>query len=129
MTIEKKVFRSGPYADLFCQGVRVGETIYLAGQVGTDYNGDAPEDLVAQMRHAYAHVQSVLAEYGATMDNVVDETWFVTDIDNTMAKVGDLFAARAEIYGKKPEVSQTLVQVAGLVDPSFKIEIKCVACL
>ena len=129
MTIEKKVFRSGPYADLFCQGVRVGETIYLAGQVGTDYNGDAPEDLVAQMKHAYAHVQSVLAEYGATMENIVDETWFVTDIDNTMAKVGDLFAARAEIYGKKPEVSQTLVQVAGLVDPSFKIEIKCIACL
>ena len=129
MTIEKKVLRSGPYADLFCQGVRVGETIYLAGQVGTDENGAAPEDLVAQMVHAYAHVQSVLAEYGASMDNVVDETWFVTDIDNTMAKVGDLFAARAEIYGKKPEVSQTLVQVAALVDPSFKIEIKCIACL
>ena len=129
MTIDKKVFRSGPYADLFCQGVRVGETLYLAGQVGTDKNGAAPEDLVAQMKHAYAHVQSVLAEYGATMDNVVDETWFVTNIDNTMAKVEELFAARAEIYGKKPEVSQTLVQVAGLVDPSFKIEIKCVACL
>ena len=129
MTIEKKVFRSGPYADLFCQGVRVGEMIYLAGQVGTDENGVAPQDLVAQMKNAYAHVQSVLAEYGATMDNVIDETWFVTDIDNTMAKVGDLFAARAEIYGKKPEVSQTLVQVAALVDPSFKIEIKCIACL
>ena len=129
MAIEKKVFRSGPYADLFCQGVRVGDTLYMAGQVGTDENGSAPEDLVAQMKHAYAHVQSVLAEYGVTMDNVVDETWFVTDIDNTMAKVGDLFAARAEIYGKKPEVSQTLVQVAGLVDPSFKIEIKCVASL
>ena len=129
MAIEKKIFRSGPYADLFCQGVRVGDTLYMAGQVGTDENGSAPEDLVAQMKHAYAHVQSVLAEYGVTMDNVVDETWFVTDIDNTMAKVGDLFAARAEIYGKKPEVSQTLVQVAGLVDPSFKIEIKCVASL
>lgn len=129
MTIEKKVFRSGPYADLFCQGVKVGETIYLAGQVGTDENGAAPQDLVGQMKNAYANVQSVLAEYGATMDNVIDETWFVTDIDNTMAKVGDLFAVRAEIYGKKPEVSQTLVQVAGLVDPSFEIEIKCVACL
>ena len=87
MTIEKKLFRSGPYADLFCQGVRVGETIYLAGQVGTDDNGAAPEDLVAQMKHAYAHVQSVLAEYGATMDNVVDETWFVTDIDNTLSLI------------------------------------------
>ena len=129
MSIEKKLFRSGPYADLFSQGVQVGNTLYMAGQVAMDDAGGIPEDLVAQMKHAYAHVQSVLAEYGATMDNVVDETWFVTDIDDTMAKVGDLFAARAEIYGKKPEVSQTLVQVAGLVDPSFKIEIKCVACL
>ena len=129
MAIDKKVFRNGPYADLFCQGVRVGDTLYMAGQVGTDENGTAPDDLLAQMKHAYAHVQSVLAEYGGTMDNVVDETWFVTDIDDTMAKVGELFAARAGIYGKKPEVSQTLVQVAGLVDPSFKIEIKCVACL
>ena len=129
MAVDKKVFRNGPYADLFCQGVRVGDTLHMAGQVGTDENGTAPDDLLAQMKHAYAHVQSVLAEYGGTMDNVVDETWFVTDIDDTMAKVGELFAARGEIYGKKPEVSQTLVQVAGLVDPSFKIEIKCIACL
>ena len=129
MSIEKQVFRSGPYADLFCQGVRVDNMLYMAGQVGTDENGAAPEDLLEQMKHAYAHVQSVLAEYGATMDHVVDETWFVTNIDDIMAKVADLFAARAEIYGKKPEVSQTLVQVAGLVDPSFKIEIKCIASL
>ena len=129
MSIEKKVFRSGPYSDLFCQGVRIGNTLYMAGQVGTDENGAAPDDLLAQMRYAYAHVRSVLVEYGGTMDNVVDETWFVTSIDDTMAKVGDLFAARAEIYGKKPDVSQTVVQVAGLVDPSFKIEIKCIASL
>ena len=129
MSIEKKAFRSGPYADLFCQGVRVGDTLYMAGQVGTDENGATPDDLLLQMKQAYGHVRSVLLEYGGTMENVVDETWFVTNIDDTMAKVGDLFAARAEIYGKKPEVSQTLVQVAGLVDPSFKIEIKCIASL
>ncbi|HCD16203.1 MAG TPA: hypothetical protein DEQ83_01030 [Rhodobiaceae bacterium] len=129
MAIEKKLFRDGPYADLFCQGVRVGDTLYMAGQVGTVETGAAPDDLVGQMKCAYAHVETVLAEFGATMDNVVDETWFVTDIDDTMAKVGDLFAARGEIYGKKPEVAQTLVQVVALVDPSFKIEIKCVAVL
>ena len=129
MSIEKKAFRSGPYADLFCQGVRVGDTLYMAGQVGTDENGATPDDLLLQMKQAYGHVRSVLLEYGGTMENVVDETWFVTNIEDTMAKVGDLFAARAEIYGKKPEVSQTLVQVAGLVDPSFKIEIKCIASL
>jgi enamine deaminase RidA (YjgF/YER057c/UK114 family) len=61
------------------------------------------------------------------MDNIVDETWFVTDIDECMGQVEALFAERQRHYGKTPEVSQTLVQVAGLVDPSFKIEIKCIA--
>ena len=36
MAIEKKLYRSGPYADLFSQGVQVGSTIYMAGQIGTD---------------------------------------------------------------------------------------------
>ena len=70
---------------------------------------------------------SALAQFGATMDNIVDETWFVTDVDDCMAQVEALFTERQRIYGKAPEVSQTLVQVAGLVDPSFKIEIKCIA--
>ena len=32
MAIEKQLFRSGPYADLFSQGVQVGNTLYMAGQ-------------------------------------------------------------------------------------------------
>jgi len=127
--VKKKLFRSGPYADFFSQGVQVGNTVYLSGQVGTDGAGAAPADIVEQMKLAYAHIQSVLAEYGATMDNVVEETWFVTDVGDCMAKVGELFGARQEIYGKTPEVCQTLVGVAALVDPTYHIEIKCVAVL
>ena len=129
MTIDKKLFRSGPYADFFSQGVQVGKTVYLSGQVGTDAAGAAPVDIVEQMKLAYGHVQAVLAEYGATMDNVVEETWFVTDVNECMSKVGDLFGARQEIFGKTPEVCQMLVGVAALVDPSYHIEIKCVAVL
>jgi len=129
MTIDKKLFRSGPYADFFSQGVQVGKTVYLSGQVGTDAAGAAPVDIVEQMKLAYGHVQAVLSEYGATMDNVVEETWFVTDVNECMSKVGDLFGARQEIFGKTPEVCQTLVGVAALVDPSYHIEIKCVAVL
>jgi len=127
--VKKKLFRSGLYADFFSQGVQVGNTVYLSGQVGTDEAGAAPADIVEQMKLAYAHIQSVLAEYGATMDNVVEETWFVTDVGDCMAKVGELFGARQEIYGKTPEVCQTLVGVAALVDPTYHIEIKCVAVL
>ena len=72
-------------------------------------------------------VESVLKEFDCTMDNVVEETWFVTDMHECMTQVQELFAARQAIYGKTPEVAQTVVQVVALVDPSFKIEIKCVA--
>ena len=122
MPIEKKLFRSGPYADLFSQGVQVGNTLYMAGQVAMDEAGGIPEDLVEQMKLAYQNV-------AADMDNIVDETWFVTDVNDCMAQVEALFTERHIIYGKAPEVSQTLVQVGALVDPSLKIEIKCVAVL
>ena len=46
MPIEKTLFRSGPYADLFSQGVQVGKTLYLAGQVAMDEAGNIPADLV-----------------------------------------------------------------------------------
>jgi enamine deaminase RidA (YjgF/YER057c/UK114 family) len=127
MTIQKKLFRNGPYADLFSQGVQVGNSLHLAGQVGTDVTGSAPENLVEQMQNAYQHVESVLKEFDCTMDNVVEETWFVTDMHECMSQVEALFTARQMIYGKTPEVAQTVVQVVALVDPSFKIEIKCVA--
>ena len=127
MTLDKKLFRNGPYADLFSQGVQVGNTLHMAGQVGTDASGKAPDSLVEQMKNAYQHVESVLKEFDCTMDNVVEETWFVTDMHECMTQVQELFAARQAIYGKPPEVAQTLVQVVALVDPSFKIEIKCVA--
>ena len=127
MALDKKLFRNGPYANLFSQGVQVGNTLHMAGQVGTDASGKAPDSLVEQMKNAYQHVESVLKEFDCTMDNVVEETWFVTDMRECMTQVQELFAARQAIYGKPPEVAQTLVQVVALVDPSFKIEIKCVA--
>ena len=127
MALDKKLFRNGPYADLFSQGVQVGNTLHMAGQVGTDASGKAPASLVEQMKNAYQHVESVLKEFDCTMDNVVEETWFVTDMHECMTQVQDLFAARQAIYEKPPEVAQTLVQVVALVDPRFKIEIKCVA--
>tara|TARA_A100001015_G_C14844814_1_gene654007 strand:+ start:193 stop:585 length:393 start_codon:yes stop_codon:yes gene_type:complete len=124
---EKKLYRDGPYANLFSQGVQVGNTLHMAGQVGTDASGLAPDSLVEQMKNAYQHIESVLEAFDCTMDNIVEQTWFVTDMHECMTQVQALFAARQAIYGNPPEVAQTLVQVVALVDPSFKIEIKCVA--
>tara|TARA_A100000164_G_C21604531_1_gene629147 strand:- start:3 stop:392 length:390 start_codon:yes stop_codon:yes gene_type:complete len=127
MSITKKIYKTGPYADYFAQGVLVGDLLTLAGQIGVNPNGETPNDLKGQMLVCYENIQAVLAEFGATMEHVVDETWFVTDVEQCMQQVGDLFNARETVYGCKPEVSQTLVGVTALVDPALKIEIKCIA--
>ena len=124
----RQVARFGPFKDFIASGVRHGDTVTVSGQLGTDPDGAVVEGgLAAQTRQAYANVAEVLSRLGATMADVIDETWYVTDIGATMANVGPVFAARAEAYGGAPDVAQTMVEVSGLVLPEALIEIKCVA--
>ena len=125
--MEKKLLREGPYADFFSQGVQVGNVLTMAGQIAVDDNGNTPDDLKSQMIVCYENILKILNHFGGTLENVVDETWFVTDIDECMENVSVIFAEREKIYGCKPEVSQTLIGVNALVQPNLKIEIKCIA--
>jgi len=127
MAVEKDTYKSGPYADFFCQGVKVDNALYLAGQVGMTDSGEVPEELAAQVAIAYQNIASVLAHFDATMDHIVDETFFVTDMHDCMANVPAVFSAREAAYGKNPEVCQTLVGTSALVDSRLKVEIKVVA--
>ena len=129
MKIDKKLFRAGPYSDFFSQGVQVGNILTLAGQLGYDVEGKVPESIREQMGNCYKNIQDVLNEFGASLENIIDETWFVTDVNECMKNVDEIFAAREKIYGRKPEVSQTLVGTTALVSPDYKIEIKCIAYL
>ena len=127
--MKKKLLREGPYADFFSQGVQVGNVLTMAGQIAVDDNGNTPDDLKSQMIVCYENILKILDHFGGTLENVVDETWFVTDIEECMTNVGEVFDSREKIYGCKPEVSQTLIGVSALVDPKYKIEIKCIAYL
>lgn len=110
----------------YSQAVKVGDTIYLSGQVSHDDKGEfvGIGDVEAQMRQAYANIQKVLAAYGATMDNIVDEVVFVTDMEAAFAAA---VKCRKEILSDTPVVASTLVQVGRLAYPELLIEIKCVA--
>ena len=127
--MNKKLYRNGPYADFFSQGVQIGNILTLAGQLGDDLGGNVPNDLQSQMENCYKNIEIVLKEFNASLDNIIDETWFITDIEECMTNVGEIFDSREKIYGCKPEVSQTLIGVSALVDPKYKIEIKCIAYL
>ena len=127
--MDKKLYRNGPYADFFSQGVQTENILTLAGQLGDDPEGNVPNGLQSQMENCYKNIEIVLKEFNASLDNIIDETWFITDIEECMNNVGEVFDSREKIYGCKPEVSQTLIGVSALVDPKYKIEIKCIAYL
>jgi 2-iminobutanoate/2-iminopropanoate deaminase len=110
----------------YSQSVKVGDTIYVSGQVSHDDSGNifSPGDMEAQMRQAYTNIRKVLAQYGATMDNIVDETLFVTDMTTAFAAA---VKCREDVFFGVPVVASTIVQVQRLAFPDLMIEIKCVA--
>ena len=107
--MDKKLYRVGPYADFFSQGVQAGNVLTLAGQLGDNEDGSVPAEIKDQMINCYRNIKNVLSEFGASLDNIIDETWFVTDVNECMENVSEIFNERENIYGCKPEVSQTLV--------------------
>ena len=127
MHTNKQVYRSGPAATEFAQAVKVGDALYVSGQVGMDENGHIPADLAAQMQLAYVNLEQVLAQFDASMEHIVDEVFFVTDMQEFMSDAAAIYAARHATYGVEPAVCHSLLGVSALALPALKIEIKCVA--
>jgi enamine deaminase RidA (YjgF/YER057c/UK114 family) len=129
MTINKEIKSLGMSWEKeygYAQAVKVGDTIYLSGQVGHDDKGKIVRigDMEAQMRQAYTNIQRLLAQYGATMDNIVDEILFVKDMDAAFAAAVE---CREDVFSGTPVISSTIVQIQRLAFPDLLIEIKCVA--
>ncbi|MCE3241325.1 MAG: putative endoribonuclease [Deltaproteobacteria bacterium] len=129
MTISKKTTSLGmPWEKQYgyAQAVQVRDTIYLSGQVSHDDKGNIVGlgNMEVQMRQAYANIKKVLIEYKATIENVVDEVLFVTDMEAAFAAA---VKCRQEIFSGAPIVASTIVQIQRLAFPELMIEIRCVA--
>lgn len=112
--IEKRVATSAkvpkPVAP-YSPGIRVGELIFLAGQLGLD---SATGSLVvggieAEARQALLNMQNVLEAAGATLEHVVKTTVFLRDI----ADFGRMNAVYGEFFTEKPP-ARSAFQVAAL---------------
>lgn len=65
----------------FSEAVRVGEMLYLSGQLGTDSTGRlVPGGIGPETRQALTNVATVLARHGATLDQVIKCTAMLADI-------------------------------------------------
>jgi 2-iminobutanoate/2-iminopropanoate deaminase len=109
----------------YSQAVKVDNTIYVSGQVSHDDKGNivGRGDMEVQMRQAYENIKMVLPQYGATVDNVVDEVLFVTDMDAAFtARV----KCRQEVFSGNPVLASTIVQIQRLAFPEPMVEIRCI---
>lgn len=107
----------------FAPATRVGDTIWVSGQVGIDANGRPGEGMEAQARLAFAALKTVLEAAGASLADVVELTTFHTDLRGEMRAFS---AVKDEVFpGNYP--SWTAVGVTQLAAPEFVVEIRAVA--
>jgi enamine deaminase RidA (YjgF/YER057c/UK114 family) len=102
-----------------------GRFVAVSGQLALDEEGGlvGEGDPAAQARQVFENLRRCLAAAGATFDDVVKLTYFVTD----MAYMPAVRAARAEHIPDDRLPTASAVQVAGLVRPEFLLEVEALA--
>jgi enamine deaminase RidA (YjgF/YER057c/UK114 family) len=130
-----------PWEDTYgyAQAIRHGNVLYISGQLSHNLDGEfiAPATLdasgaiidtsntEAQMRATYVNAAHILARFGATLDDVVEETIYAIDVDAAFAAAGPV---RKAAYGvDRPKVASTLAGTTRLVVPHQLIEISMTA--
>jgi enamine deaminase RidA (YjgF/YER057c/UK114 family) len=129
----------------YCPGLRVGNTLYVSGQVGRDENLQVVEGIEAQFIQAFENVKKVLSAAGVTFDDVVEMvTYHVTGA--AFSQIGDasssasgqqqlaipylpLFMQVKDRYFTSKFPTWTGVGVTTLSTPGLIVEIKCTAIL
>lgn len=67
----------------YSQAVRVGDTVYMSGQIGLHpANGQLADGIEAQIRRVFENLRAVAEAAGATLDDAVKVNVYLTDLAN-----------------------------------------------
>lgn len=107
-------------------GIQVDDTIWVSGMVAFDPEGRivGQGDMRAQADQVFANIAAVLAEAGATLDDVVKITAWLTD----MSQYSGYNDARAAAFTSRLPASAT-VHSPQLVRDGLLVEVEAVAVL
>lgn len=109
----------GPYS----QGIKAGNLIITSGQLPIDpATGAFPEDIKAQTKQSLTNCKAILEEAGASMDNVIKTTVFLSDMNN----FGDMNEVYATFFKEGNYPARSAVEVARLPKDAL-VEIECIA--
>lgn len=112
----------------YSHGIKVdvgdSEMIFVTGQIAMDKDGNAvaPNDIGEQTEFVFQNISAILAEGGASLDDVVKAVVYVTDI----LKFKEISAVRNKYFANSKPVS-TLVEISKTVKEGCDIEIEVIA--
>jgi 2-iminobutanoate/2-iminopropanoate deaminase len=107
----------------FSTAVRVGDMLYLSGQIGTlpGTRDLAPGGVAGEARQTLENIKTVLEYAGSSMDRVVKCTVFLVDIED-YAAVNEVYAT----YFPVDPPARSALAATGLALGS-QVEIECLA--
>jgi enamine deaminase RidA (YjgF/YER057c/UK114 family) len=106
----------------FSRAVRVGDRVLVAGTTPIWEDGSCDPDPEAQARRCIEIIEAALAEADAVLGDVVRTRQYIVSADDAEA-VGRAHAAA--FADARP--ASTMVVVAGLLDPRWRVEIEAEA--
>lgn len=107
----------------FSQATRVGDMIWVSGQVGIDAEMKPGEGIEEQTQLAFRALRQVLDAAGATLADVVELMTFHTQLHADMPA----FARVKDSYFPDRYPSWTAVGISQLAMPELRVEIRAVA--
>ncbi len=115
---------NGPSPYPFSPAVRVGNMLYLAGQMGTsaDANGVVPGGIAAETRATMNNIKDVLEKSGSDMEHVVKCSVFLADMKEWPA-MNDVYRTFFK-NGRYP--ARSAFGTNGLAN-NGRVEIECIA--
>lgn len=120
---EKRVIKLPETEGLpFSDGVIAGNTLYVAGQEGTDDKGKlAAGGIAGEAKAALANIEKIVKSAGFEMKDIVSVTVYLADIH----EFGDMNKVYRSVM-PDPKPARATVQVAALVN-NARIEISAIA--
>jgi 2-iminobutanoate/2-iminopropanoate deaminase len=115
-----------PYAPyLLSQGIRIGDLLFVSGQVGIDDAGElvSLDDFEVQADQAFRNLSKVLEAAGSNLARVAKVTIFLTDMAANFPKVVEL----RRKWFTPPYPADTIVEVRSLYRPEVMLEIEAIA--
>jgi enamine deaminase RidA (YjgF/YER057c/UK114 family) len=120
----KKFSSGGKWEEVFgySRAIRVGNRVMVTGTTAVDPSGvviGGDGDAYRQTIYTFQKIKKHLEDAGASIENVVWNRMFVTDI----SKWEDIARAHSEVFGKIRPCA-TMIEIKRLILPEMLIEIE-----